>query len=144
MLVRETDGVTDLVDGRVDFARLGNVPPEIHGSVVATLPKHLAPYVRPRAVVAHEPDADLCFAPADDFLEFEPDSNILPFLERLVDNRLFGLGRNPRGKPRRAVFERDILSIRWLVEEVVMQHRAVDPFGLVDDYESGAVGRDAR
>ncbi len=145
MLVREPEGVTDLVDGRVDLLRMaGQIPSEIHRTVIATDPEvdDVAADVGPCAIAPHEPDADLRLVPGRHLVELQSDPEVFPGLERPAHDIFFCLVRGPGAPLTSSVGEYDVLTVGLSIEEVIVEPGAVDPLLLVGGKELEAMAAD--
>src|SRR4051794_12297451 len=123
VLVRQAEGVADLVQRRGVPVVGRQVPAEVHRALVDGLAEDLAADVRPRAVRLHEPDADLRVAAVGDLLEVEAEREGLPLGEALAHDRPLVLRAHPGDEPARAVGQPDGLTVLVAVEEVVVQLR---------------------
>ncbi|EAR21984.1 hypothetical protein NB231_06336 [Nitrococcus mobilis Nb-231] len=81
--------MSDLMNRCIHSARvLGKIPSEIHGGFrLARDVDHVSPDIRPSAVTGEEADPDFGFADVRDFLEGNADSNSLPSIKSLTDER---------------------------------------------------------
>lgn len=127
MLVRQTQGMPNLVQSRRVTPFGGEVPAKVHGSPEVLILQAVRADKGPGAVGLESANADLGFGHVVRFLEYEANLDNLPRVEGPAHNILLGLRPAP------------LVGL----EEMILKHRPIHPFPLDGAYGTGAIWREA-